>query len=159
MICTPAGQRSLVKKDASLCDRLNDIGNFCTANGLEHIGTCTLCKGLRQGLVIIKRSQDNRANLGICLPQRFHDVDARSIGKLEVDQNHIGADQLGTAQSILNCPGLCNHFKVICTIDNLCNPATNNLMIINDHDSDRGLQRGIVFSHVFLLLHRRASHR
>ena len=159
MICTPAGQSSLIKKDTSLCNCLNDIRNFCTANGLKHVGTCTLCEGLCQGLVIIKRSQDNRADLGVCLPQRFHDVDACSIGKLEVHQNNIGTDQLGTAQSILNCPGLCNHFKVICAIDNLCYSATNNLMIINDHDSDRGLQRGIVFSHVFLLVHRRASHR
>ena len=159
MICTPAGQRSFIKKDAPLCDCLDDIGNFCTANGLEHVGTRALCKRLCQGLVIIKRGQDDWANLGVCLPQRFHDVDARSVGKLEVHQNHIGADQLRTAQCILNCPGLCDHLKVICAIDNLCNSSTNDLMIINDHDSDRGLQRGIVFSHVFLLVHRRASHR
>ena len=159
MICTPTGQCSLIKKNTSLCHCLDDICNFGTANSLEHVSTRPLCKGFCQGLVIVKRSQDDRANLGVCLSQRFHDVDTRSIGKLEVHQNHIGADQLGTAQSVLNCTGLCNHLKVIGTIDNLCNPATNNLMIVNDHDSDWGLQRGIVFSHVILLILRRASHR
>ena len=80
----------------------------------------------------------------------LQNIDTRTIGKLKINQNNVWANQICATHGVSDATCFSNDLKGIIAINNLSNTASNDLMIVDDHDAS---SLGIlgVFSHGHIL--------
>ena len=110
--------------------------------------------GLSQGLVVVKGGENDGEDLRVGGTQSVHDVDAGTIGQLQIHQDHVRTHQVGAAHSVSNGAGLGDNLEGVVAVDDLGNATSNDLVVVNDHDART---RGRIFTHVLILTVGRAN--
>ena len=154
MIDAAACQCALVEQDAAVRDRLDDVGDLSAAHGLEDVRAGTRLQGLSQGLVVVKGSQDDGEDLRVGGAQTVHNVDAGAVGQLQVDEDDVGAHEVGATHRVCDRTGLGDDLQRLVAVDDFGNTAPDDLMIVDDHNARA---RGSIFTHEFILTVRRAG--
>ena len=136
VVGAPAGDGALVQEHAPGGDGAHDVADLGAVDGLEQVGAGPGLQGLRQGLVVVEGGQDDRQGAGDGLAHLVHELDAGAVGQLEVDEDDVGAHELGPAQGLRLTAGLGDDLEAIGPIDDLSDAAANDLVIVDDHDPD-----------------------
>ena len=77
--------------------------------------------------------------------QTVHDVDTRAVGQLQVNEDDIGAHEVGATHRVRNGPSLSDNLEGLVSINDLSNAASDDLVIVDDHDART---RSGIFTHV-----------
>ena len=84
--------------------------------------------------------------------QASHNVDAGTIGQLQVNQNHVRTHQVSAPYGVRNGAGFSDDLQGVIPVNDLSYTTSNNLMIVDDHYART---RGSIFTHEFILTVRR----
>ena len=84
--------------------------------------------------------------------QASHNVDAGTIGQLQVNQNHVRTHQVSATYGVRNGAGFSDDLQGVIPVNDLSYTTSNDLMIVDDHYART---RGSIFTHEFILTVRR----
>ena len=77
--------------------------------------------------------------------QAIHNVDACSVGQLQVDKDDVGTHQISATHGVSDRPGFSNDLQGLVSVNDLSNATSNDLVIVDDHDART---RNGIFTHV-----------
>ena len=132
----PARDGALVEQDSTGGDRPHDVADLGAVDGLEQVGPGPGGQRLGQGVIVVEGGQHDRQGLGHGLAQLLHELDARAVGQLEVYEDDVGTDQLGPAHRLHPGARLGNNIEPVGTVNDLGDTATDDLVVVHDHDAD-----------------------
>ena len=93
---------------------------------------------LGAGRVVVGAREHEHGLLGVDLAGAAHDVDAGAVGQLQVHDEHLGADGGQTAPGLGHGGGLPHDGEPWVGIDHRDDPPTDHLVVVHEHDADRG---------------------
>ena len=77
--------------------------------------------------------------------QAIHDVDTRPVGQLQINEDDVGAHQIGATHGVSDRPGFSNDLQGLISVNDLSNATSNDLVIVDDHNARA---RNGIFTHV-----------
>src|SRR5699024_3032997 len=137
-----AGESALIEQGPARGDRVDDVGDRRSPNCFQYERLRTYLLRGGDSVVVVERGEHDALGLGQTFAGLLDDVDPGAVGQLQVDEHHLGFDQVHTAHRFRDAARFGDDPQALRAVDDFGDTAADDLVVVNDHyfDVSHGVQ-------------------